>query len=53
MVEASAVQVLDALGSQQVTIGDQCRNAAVSSDALNDHVQVGMEQGLAAADGDD
>ncbi len=51
--EAGAIQPLDALRHQQVTVGDHPGDDAVFADAPDDGVQIGMQQRLAAADGDD
>ncbi len=51
--EPRAVQPLDALGRQQVTVGDQPRNHAAPADVRDHFVQFRVEQRLAPADGDD
>ena len=53
VLEAGAVEPLDALGGEQVAVGDHAGDHAVAADAGDDQVQVGMQQRLAAADGDD
>ena len=49
--EAGAIQALDAIGHQQVAVGDQAGEHAVLADARDDGVEFGMQQRLAAADG--
>jgi len=53
VLEPGAVEALDALGGEQVAIGDDAGDHAVAANARQDGVQVGMQQRLAAADGDD
>jgi hypothetical protein len=53
MLEAGAVEALDALGGEQIAVGDETGDHAVAADARDDQVQLGMQQRLAAADGDD
>ena len=53
VVEPGAVQPLDALGGQQIAVGDHARDHAAAADVRDDLVQIGMQQRLAAADGDD
>ena len=53
MVETGAVEALDAVGGEQVTVGDETGDGAVAADAANELVELGVQQGLAAADGDD
>ena len=53
MVEAGAVEPRDALGRQQVAVGDQAGDDAAPANPPDDFVKLGMKQGLAAADGDD
>jgi signal transduction histidine kinase len=48
-----AVQPFDALRGEQIAVGDHARDHAVAADVRHDQVQIGMQQGLAAADGDD
>lgn len=52
VVEAGAVQALDAVGHQQIPVGDHAGNRAGLADARDDAVKVRMEQRLAAGDSD-
>ena len=45
------VQLLDALGRQEVAVGDEPGHHAVTTDAADQVVEVGMEHRLAAAEG--
>jgi hypothetical protein len=47
-----AVEALDAVGGEQVAVGDETGDCAVAADAANELVELGVQQGLAAADGD-
>ena len=51
--EPGAIEALDAVGHEQVAVGDQAGHDAVLADAGDDGVQIGMQQRLAAADRDD
>ncbi len=53
MVEAGAVQPSNPVARQQVSVRDQRGDGAAPPDVADDRVEVGMEQRLAAADGDD
>ena len=53
VVQAGAVEPRDALGRQQVTVGDQTGDDAAPANAPDDFVELGMKQRLATADGDD
>ena len=53
MVEAGLVEALDALGYKQIAVGDHAGHAAVVANAGDDRVEVGVEERLAAGDGDD
>ena len=53
VVQAGAVEPLDAFGGQQVAVGDHAGHHAAPADAGDDAVQFGMQQRFAAADGDD
>ena len=53
MVQPGAVQALDALRGEQIAIGDQARQHGIGADVGDDLVELGMQQGLAAAEGDD
>lgn len=52
-LKARGIQPLDAVRDQQISIRDHSRNHAVAANAANDVVEFGMQQRLAAADGDD
>ena len=53
MLEAGAIEALYAVGGQQVAVGDHAGDHAVVADARDQQVEIGMQQGLAAGDGDD
>ncbi len=53
VVEPGVVQALDAVGHQQISVGDHAGDHAAAADARDDQVQIGVEQRFAAADGDD
>jgi len=53
MVKPSLVQLVDTLRREQVTVGDQAGDDSVRTDTGNDVVELGMQQGLTAADGDE
>lgn len=53
VLQPRPVEPLDALGGQQVAVGDEPGHDAVVAHAADDLVQLRMEHGLAAADGDD
>ena len=53
MVKPGLVQLLDALRREQIAVGDQAGNDAVRANAGNDVIELGMQQGFAAADGDE
>ena len=48
-----AIQPLDPVRRQQVAVGDHARDGAVAADADDQVIEFGMQQRLAAADGDD
>jgi len=50
VLEPGAVEALDALGGEQVAIGDHAGDRAVAANARDDRVQVRVQQRLAAAD---
>jgi hypothetical protein len=50
--EAGAVQALDALGCEQITVGDQAGEHAAAAHVRDEFVELRMQQRLAAADGD-
>jgi hypothetical protein len=52
VVQASLVQALDAVGGEQVSIGDHARDRTVLPHAADDLVEFRVEQGFAAADRD-
>ena len=52
VVEAGAVQALDALGIEQIAVGDHAGDGAGAAHAADDVVEVGMGQRLAAGDAD-
>ena len=49
MIEASIVQSLNAIGHQQVAVGDHSSHTSVVADAGNDQIQVRMQQRFATA----
>src|SRR5262249_13204669 len=51
--EPGAIEALNAVGSQQVPVGDEPGDDAPFHHLPDDVVQIRMEQGFAAADGDD
>ena len=53
MLQAGAIEALDALGGQQVAVGDHAGDHAVAADARDQQVEIGVQQGFAAGDGDD
>jgi hypothetical protein len=53
MVQAGAIQVLDALWGQQVTVRDQTGQNPAPADVLNDSFELGVQEGLAATDRND
>ena len=53
VLQAGAVEALDALRGEQVAIGDHSRDHPVAADAGDDLVEFGVQQGFAAADGND
>ncbi len=53
VIESGAVQPRDAVRHQQIAVGDHAGDAAVVADAGDDLVELGMQQRLAAGDGDD
>lgn len=53
MIETGAVEALDAVGHEQVSIGDHTGNDAVFADAGDDLVEFWVQQWLTAGDGDD
>src|SRR6185437_10957165 len=46
------IQALDAVRHKQISIRDHSRDHSVMANAANDVVELGMQQRLAAADGD-
>src|SRR5579862_2712707 len=53
VVEAGVVEALDAIGGEQIAVSDHAGNHALPANVPNDLVEVGMQQRLAAAEGDD
>ena len=53
MLQAGAVEPLNAVGGEQIPVGDQPGDHAAAADMGNDIVQLRMQQRFAAADGDD
>ena len=53
VVQAGAVQVLDALRRQQVAVGNHARQNAVPANAADNFFQMRVQQRLASADGND
>ena len=52
-LEAGTVETLDAVGGEEIAVGDDSGDDAVVADAADDFVEIGMEERLASADGDD
>ncbi len=53
LIEAGGVEAADAIGGEEIAVGDQDGDAAVMADAGDGEVEIGMEEGFAAGDGDD
>ncbi len=53
VIESGLVQALDAIGHQEVAVGDHAGDGAGFADAGDDVVEVGVQQRLSAGDGDD
>ena len=53
VLQPGAIQPLDAFGRQQVAVGDHAGDHAVLADARDDQVEIGVQQGFAAGDGND
>src|SRR5271154_2110263 len=53
VIESGLVEALDAVGHEEVAVGDHSGNAAVMADASDYLVELGMSERLAAGDGDD
>jgi hypothetical protein len=51
--ETGTIQTLDPVGDEKIAVGDQAGHDSVVADAGDDGIELGMQQGLAAADGDD
>jgi len=51
--EAGAIQAFYAIRDQEVSVGNQSGHHSVLANARDDGVEIGMQQGLSAADGDD
>src|SRR6476646_6730198 len=52
MVQASLVQLLDALRRQKIAVGDQSRNDPVGTNAADNVIELRMQQRFTTADGD-
>ena len=52
MIQARLVELLNAVHRQQVSVGDHAGDHAVVADAADDVVEFRVQDGLAAADGD-
>ncbi|SPE22430.1 exported hypothetical protein [Acidobacteriia bacterium SbA2] len=52
MIQAGAIQVIDPLGSQQVSVGDQTGNNSAPADMLNNLFQFRVQERFASADRD-
>src|SRR5262245_66107542 len=50
VIKALAVQPLDALGGEQVAVGDQRGDDAMTANAPDDYFEFGVEERLAAAE---
>src|SRR5262249_47981716 len=53
MIQTRAVEALNAVGRQQISVGDHAGNDAVPPYARDHLVELGMEHRLPAGDGDD
>src|ERR1044072_216583 len=53
MVEAGAVQALDALGGEQITVRDHAGDHAALADVSDDSVQISVQQRLPTRNGND
>src|SRR5713101_2130026 len=53
MIKAGAIELLDAVGREQVSIGNQASDDAVTADATDNRFQLGMEKRFASADRND
>src|SRR3954471_2927749 len=53
VVKAGVVEALDALGDQQIAVGDHAGDGAVGADAANDVVELRVKQRLAATNSND
>jgi hypothetical protein len=53
MIEAGAIELLDAIARQQVAVGDQGRNHAAAADMTDDPLELRVEERLSAAQRDD
>src|SRR5450759_3359677 len=52
MVKTGAVQALNAVRGEQITVGDQARQNGISTDVRNDLVELRVQQRLATAERD-
>src|SRR5579859_4223004 len=53
MLEASVIQTANAVGGEQIAVSDHARHNPVTANARDDVIELGMQQGLASAQGDD
>ena len=53
MVQAGGVEPLDALGRKQIAVSDQAADDSVRAYPGEDGIELRMQQGLAARDGDE
>ena len=51
MIESGPIQPLNAVGREQISVGDQAGNHAMRPDARNNLVELRMKQSFAATDG--
>jgi hypothetical protein len=52
VVEPGTIQALDAIGSEQISVGDERCNRAAAANPADDVIEFGVQQGLTAANGD-
>src|SRR5262245_1333161 len=50
VIQAGLIESFDAVNRQQISVGDQRRQDAVASNAVDDLIEIGMEQRLTTAD---
>src|SRR5262249_33586420 len=51
--KTSAIELLDAIGREQIAVGDHAGNHPTLANAFDDAIELGMKQRFSAADGDD